>query len=58
MCKDILQWNCDGYKVDILTDDHKHEYEVPQEYLDALQGISPEVKKPMERMLKRFVATL
>lgn len=32
-------------------------YEVPSEYYEALQGIPPHVKKPMERMLKTFIAT-
>lgn len=57
MGKDITQGAYNGYKVDILSDIHKHGYEVPQEYLNALQGISPEVKKSMEGMLKMFIAT-
>lgn len=57
MGKDIIQGSCDGYKVDILNNEYKNGYEVPQEYLNALQCISPDVKKPMERMLEMFVAT-
>lgn len=57
MGKDILQGSCDGYKVDILNSENKHMYQIPPEYLVPLQCISPEAKKPMERMLKMFVAT-
>lgn len=55
--KDITQGACDGYKVDILNEEYKHGYKVPQKYLDALQGISPEVKKSMEKMLRLFIIT-
>lgn len=57
MGSDIAQGSCDGYKVDILSDKHKHGYEIPQEYLVPLQGISPKVKIPMEKMLRMFIAT-
>ena len=57
MGKDITHGSCDGYKVDILKGAHKKGYEIPQEYLVPLQGISAEAKKPMERILKMFVST-
>ena len=57
MGQDIEEGAFDGYKVDILDENSIQEFQIPEKYTDALQGMSPEVKKPMERMLKNFIAT-
>lgn len=55
--RDIKRGSFDGYKVDIISSEIRYEQDVPSEYLEALQGIPPKVKKPMERMLTVFLAT-
>lgn len=57
MGQDIAEGGFDGYKVDILDENSIQEFQIPEKYTDALQGMSPEVKKPMERMLENFIAT-
>ena len=54
--RDIEKGAIDGYKVDILNDGHKYNFEVPKQYLEAIEGIPIEVKKPMENMMARFVS--
>jgi len=57
MGQDIAEGGFDGYKVDILDENSIQEFQIPEKYTDALKGMSPEVKKPMERMLENFIAT-
>lgn len=56
MGQDIAEGAFDGYKADIL-EDSKHSFQVPKKYIDVLHGMSPEAKRPMERMLENFIAT-
>lgn len=55
--RDITQGSCDGYKVDILNNNVKNGYRIPDAYVEALQGLPQSVKQPMERMLENFIAT-
>lgn len=55
--RDIPTHTFDEYKVDILSDEPKYTYEVPNVYSEALNGISHEVRKTMEKLLARFIAT-
>jgi len=57
MGQDIEEGGFDGYKVDILDEKSIQEFQIPEKYTDALKCMSPEVKKPMERMLENFIAT-
>lgn len=55
--RDIEHGSYDGYEVDVLSGEFQYDQEIPAEYLKALDGIPPKVKKPMERMLTMFIAT-
>ena len=55
--KDIAQGSFDGYIADVLDENSPDNFRVPKEYMEALTGMSPEVKIPMERMLENFIAT-
>ena len=57
--RDIERGSFDGYKVDVIKEElqYEQEVEVPKEYIEALYGIPPKVKEPMERMLTMFIAT-
>ena len=55
--REIDRGSFDGYKVDIISENLKYDPEVPREYIEALKGIPLDVRKPMERMLKMFIAT-
>ncbi|MFO7719459.1 MAG: BLUF domain-containing protein [Gillisia sp.] len=55
--RDIPKHTFDEYKVDILSDEYKYAYVVPNEYSEALNGISNEVRKTMEKLLARFIST-
>ncbi|MDX1760738.1 MAG: BLUF domain-containing protein [Christiangramia sp.] len=54
--RDISKGAIDGYTVDVLNGEDKYNIEVPKEYLDTIEGIPLEVKKPMENMVARFVS--
>ena len=55
--RDIERGSLDGYKTGIIKGELLYEQEVPEEYIEALQGIPSKIKEPMERMLTMFVAT-
>jgi len=55
--QDIAEGSFDGYKADILNENSPEKFQVPKEYTEVLNGMSPEVKIPMERMLENFIAT-
>lgn len=55
--RDIERGSFDGYQVDIIGEDLKLQSGIPEEYIEALKGIPTDVRKSMERMLERFIAT-
>ena len=55
--EDITQGSVDGFKVDIIQEGEKVSHKLPAKYLEALEGISPDIKKSMENMLRTFIAT-
>ena len=55
--EDLNHSSIDGFKVGIIQEGEKVSHELPAKYLEALKGISPDVRKSMENMLRTFIAT-
>lgn len=54
--RNIEEGCLNDYKVDMINED-QFKFEVPMEYIEALQGLPLDVRKPMERMLELFLST-
>lgn len=55
--RDFERDSYDSYKVDFLTADIKYAGEIPKQYTEPLQGLPPDLKRAMERMLENFIVT-
>lgn len=53
----IAKGSYDNYKATIIPEGEKYNFKIPQEYLEPLEGISPDIKRVMKGMMRNFIAT-
>lgn len=55
--RDIKEGSYDSYKAEILGEEKKFKLGLPAEYAETLQGMPPDIKRTIERMLGNFIMT-
>lgn len=54
--REVTQKALDGYQVDMVKEDRKYAYKIPEEYLEPLRGMTPGIRDVVERMVKNFIS--